>query len=135
MSATLELAEAFIEEAGRGIDGGTMSTEEIKDLLNSSREILARADATLRIDYLVAAGKVVVEHLEVLENIRRLLCYGVATGRCSTEQLQLHRLLNTKPSIDRTKGIHGLIPAAEWLQANRRPLSELLATIRTASDL
>lgn len=136
MSASLELAEAYIDLANHGIESRTMTEQEIESVLASAREMLARAEAALRIDYIVAAGKVVLEHIEVLENIRRLLAFGVAGGgSVSRDQMALYALLQTKPQLDRSKGIHGIIPAAEWLQANRRSIASLLATIRAASDL
>ena len=133
MIAALELANSALEAAKAGIDNpGAMSEGEIHDLLDTARRLIDRTTETARIEAVQAHGKAAMDELDQLEQVRRLLAYGLALGRTTKESMKLHNLLATRPTISKTGGIHGAAKSFAWLNANRREISELLATINPA---
>jgi phosphoribosylanthranilate isomerase len=130
MIAAFELANSALAAAKEGIDNpGTMSEAEILELIATARRLIDRTTETARLEAVQAHGKAALEELDQLERVRRLLAYGLALGRTTKESMKLHNLLATRPAISKTGGIHGAASAFAWLAANRREISELLATI------
>ena len=130
MIAAFELANSALAAAKEGIDNpGTMSEAEIHDLLDTARRLIDRTTETARLEAVQAHGKAALDELDQLEQVRRLLAYGLALGRTSKESMRLHSLLESRPAISKTGGIHGAASAFAWLAANRREISKLLASV------
>lgn len=130
MNATLEIARGSLEAAKDGIDHpGSMSEAEIHDLLDTARRLIDRTTEATRLEALEAHGKAAMAELDQLEQIRRLLSYGLAHGRTNADGKRLHDLLEARPKISKTSTINATTRAFEWLAANRREISQLLKTI------
>lgn len=130
MNAALELANSALEAAKEGIDKpGTMSEAEIHDLLDTARRLIDRTTQAARLEAVQAHGKAALEELDQLERVRRLLAYGVSLGRTNKEGVKLHNLLATRPTMTKASNINAAASAFAWLNANRREISELLASI------
>ena len=129
MSASLEIADAFLAEAKAGIDTGNISTADIENYIQSAERLLARHRQDLQVEMMVAAGQQAMQTLEELEQIRRLVAYGVAMGRLGKEAVEFCRLMDTRPPLDKGKGIRGITPSFAWLTANRSTLRQQIKTI------
>jgi hypothetical protein len=135
VNAALEIARGGLAAAKEGIDNpGTMSEAEIHDLLDTARRLIDRTTQAARLKALETHGKAAFEELDQLEQIRRLLAYGVSLGRTTKESMKLHALLEARPKISKTSNITSAAKSFEWLAANRREISELLATINPADQ-
>ena len=129
MSASLEIADAFLAEAKAGIDTGNISTADIENYIQSAERLLARHRQDLQVGMMVAAGQQAMQTLEELEQIRRLVAYGVAMGRLGKDAVEFCRLMDTRPPLDKGKGIRGITPSFAWLTANRTTLRQQIKTI------
>lgn len=129
MSASLEIADAFLAEAKAGIDTGNISTADIENYIQSAERLLARHRQDLQVGMMVAAGQQAMQTLEELEQIRRLVAYGVAMGRLGKDAVEFCRLMDTRPPLDKGKGIRGITPSFAWLTANRSTLRQQIKTI------
>ena len=135
MIAAFELATSALAAAKEGIDNpGTMSEAEILELIATARRLIDRTTETARLEAVQAHGKAALEELDQLERVRRLLAYGVSLGRTNKEGVKLHNLLESRPTISKTGGINAAASAFAWLNANRREISELLATINPSDQ-
>jgi hypothetical protein len=134
MIAAFELANSALAAAKEGIDNpGTMSEAEILELIATARRLIDRTTEAARLEAVQAHGKAALDELDQLEQVRRLLAYGLALGRTSKESMRLHNLLESRPPITKT-GINAATRSFEWLAANRREISELLATINPSEQ-
>ena len=134
MIAAFELANSALAAAKEGIDNpGTMSEAEILELIATARRLIDRTTEAARLEAVQAHGKAALDELDQLEQVRRLLAYGLALGRTSKESMRLHNLLESRPPITKTGGINAAASAFAWLNANRCEISQLLKTI-TPSD-
>jgi hypothetical protein len=130
MNAAFEIANGALEAAKEGIDHpGTVSEAEIHALLDTSRRLFDRATQTAHIEGVQSLGKAALEELDQLEQIRRLLAYGIATGRTNADGMKLHALLEARPTISKTSDINAASKAFEWLGAHRREISKQLANV------
>ena len=135
MIAAFELANSALEAAKEGIDNpGTMSEAEILELIATARRLIDRTTEAARLEAVQAHGKAALDELDQLEQVRRLLAYGLALGRTSKESMRLHNLLESRPTISKNGGINAAASAFAWLNANRREISELLATINPSDQ-
>jgi hypothetical protein len=131
VNAALEIARGSLEAAKAGIDNpGTMAEGEILELIATAQRLIDRTAQAARIEAVQTHAKAALEELDQLEQIRRLLSYGIATGRTNADGMRLHALLEARPT---TSNINGAAPAFAWLNANRREISQLLKTV-TPSD-
>jgi len=135
MIAAFELANSALAAAKEGIDNpGTMSEAEILELIATARRLIDRTTETARLEAVQAHGKAALDELDQLEQVRRLLAYGLALGRTSKESMRLHNILESRPPITKTSNINAAASAFAWLNANRREISELLATINPSDQ-
>jgi hypothetical protein len=129
MIAAFELANSALAAAKEGIDNpGTMSEAEILELIATARRLIDRTTETARLEAVQAHGKAALEELDQLEQVRRLLAYGVSLGRTNKEGVKLHNLLATRPPMAKAGGINAAARSFEWLAANRGEISRLLKT-------
>ena len=134
MNAALEIARGSLEAAKEGIDNpGTMSEGEILQLIATAQRLIDRTTEAARLEAVQTHGKAALEELDQLEQIRRLLSYGIATGRTNADGMKLHAILEARPTISKTSNINAVSKSFEWLAANRSEISRLLKTI-TPSD-
>ena len=129
MTASIEMANAFLAEAKTGIDTGNISTADIEAYIQSADRLLSRHRQDLQVEMMVAAGQQAMQTLEELEQIRRLVAYGVALGRLGKDAVEFCRLMDTRPPLDKGKGIRGITPSFAWLTANRSTLRQQIKTI------
>jgi len=129
MSASLEIADAFLAEAKAGIDTGNISTTDIENYIQSAERLLSRHRQDLQVEMMVAAGQQAMQTLEELEQIRRLVAYGVAMGRLGKDAVEFCKLMDTRPLLDKSQGIRGITPSFAWLTANRSTLRQQIKTI------
>ena len=134
MSATIEMADAFLAEAKTGIDSGHITAADIEAYIQSAERLLARHRQDLQVELMVAAGEGALQTLEELEQVRRLVAYGVAMGRLGKDAVEFCRLMDTRPPLDKGKGIRGITPSFAWLTANRSTLRQQIKNI-IPSDL
>lgn len=135
MNATIEMADAFLAEAKAGIDTGHITREDIEAYIQSADRLLSRHRQDLQVEMMVAAGQEAMQTLEELEQIRRLVAYGVALGRLGKDGMEFCRLMETRPPLDTAKGIRGITPGFEWLAANRSTLRHQLKNIIPSDTL
>jgi hypothetical protein len=83
----------------------------------------------LQVELVEAAGQDALQTLEELEQVRRLVAYGVALGRLGKDAVEFCRLMDTRPPLDKGKGIRGITPSFEWLAANRSTLRKQIKNI------
>ncbi len=134
MIAAFELANSALAAAKEGIDNpGTMSEAEILELIATARRLIDRTTETARLEAVQAHGKAALEELDQLEQVRRLLAYGLALGRTTKESMKLYNLLESRPHMTKATNINAVSKSFEWLAANRSEISRLLKTI-TPSD-
>jgi hypothetical protein len=134
MTATLDIATAFLAEAKVGIDHHTLTTAEIEAYIETARKMIQACNREVRHRTLVAAAKEAQDTLDHLEKVRRLVSYGVAHGRFDGTAIQFCELMATRPAIDRTRGIRGIAPAFEWLRANRTDLAAHIRHLIPSND-
>ena len=135
MIAAFELANSALEAAKEGIDNpGTMSEAEILELIATARRLIDRTTEAARLEAVQAHGKAALDELDQLEQVRRLLAYGLALGRTSKESMRLHNLLATRPPLTKASNINAAASAFAWLNANRREISELLASVNPSEQ-
>jgi len=135
MNATLEMADAYLAEAKAGIDTGHITAADIEAYIQSAETLLACHRQDLQVEKMVAAGQEAMTTLEELEQIRRLVAYGVALGRLGKDAVEFCRLMDTRPPLDTAKGIRGITPSFEWLNANRQTLRKQIKNIIPADTL
>jgi hypothetical protein len=129
MIAAFELANSALAAAKEGIDNpGTMSEAEIHDLLDTARRLIDRTSETARLEAVQAHGRAAMDELAQLEQVRRLLAYGLALGRTTKESMKLYNLLESRPPMTKASNINAATRSFEWLAANRSEISRLLKT-------
>ena len=129
MTASIEMANAFLAEAKTGIDTGNISATDIENYIQSAERLLSRHRQDLQVEMMVAAGQQAMQALEELEQIRRLVAYGVALGRLGKDAVEFCKLMDSRPPLDKAKGIRGITPSFAWLTANRSTLRHQLKNI------
>jgi phosphomevalonate kinase len=82
-----------------------------------------------KIEAVIEHGREALEELDHLEQVRRLVVYGLSQGRGGSEAIKFSKIMATRPPIKTARGLGGLTPAFEWLKSNRRQLSNLIQTI------
>ena len=134
MNAAFELANGALATAKEGIDNpGTMAEGEILELIATAQRLIDRTTEAARIEAVQTHAKAALEELDQLEQIRRLLAYGLALGRTTKESMKLYNLLESRPHMTKATNINAVSKSFEWLAANRSEISRLLKTI-TPSD-
>ena len=133
--AALERVDAFLAEAKKGIDTGSLARPDIELYIATARRILSEARTARELDLLAQAGQAVMAHLEQLETLRRLCVFGIAHGRMGAEAMEFVELMASRPPLDAAKGLPGFTPAFEWFKANRRRLSRLVSNLQPCPDL
>jgi hypothetical protein len=126
----LEIANEFLAEAKAGIDGCASLTEaEIDSYLDSASALIREGKSEARHDAIVRAAREAEHEIDHLEQVRRLVSYGLSQGKGGREEIQFLELMKTQPALDKTKGIGGIVPSFEWLKANRLSIASHLAKI------
>ena len=132
MNATLETANELLAAAKAAIDQGDhgLASEYIEAATPGIRAFRRET----RIEEILAHGREAMAQLDHLEQVRRLVVYGLATGRAGAEAIEFSEIMATCPPIKTDRGLGGLVPSFEWLAANRRELSSLIKNL-APSDL
>jgi hypothetical protein len=130
----LEIADEFLAEAKAGIDGRSKLTEaEINDYLDSAlaliREGEREGEREARHDAIVKLAREAESEIDYIEQVRRLVAYGLSQGKGGREEMRFLELMKTQPALDKSKGIRGITPAFEWLKANRPTIATALGKI------
>jgi hypothetical protein len=135
VNAALEIARGSLDAAKAGIDTpGTMAEGEILELIATAQRLIDRTAQAARIEAVQTHAKAALEELDQLEQIRRLLAYGIAIGRTNKEGVKLHAILEARPTITKTSDINAASKAFEWLGAHRREISQLLANVNPSNQ-
>ena len=132
MTATLETANELLAAAKSAIDAGDhgLASEYIETANTGIRAFRREA----KIEAIIEHGREAMATLEHLEQVRRLVVYGLATGRAGAEGIEFAEVMASRPPIVTDRGLAGITPAFEWLQANRRQLSSLLKSLRPSDQ-
>jgi hypothetical protein len=132
MTASLETANELLAAAKAAIDSGDhgLASEYIEAATPGIRAFRRET----RIEEILAHGREAMAQLDHLEQVRRLVVYGLATGRAGAEAIEFSEIMATCPPIKTDRGLGGLVPSFEWLAANRRQLSTLIQNL-APSDL
>ena len=132
MTASLETANELLAAAKAAIDSGDhgLASEYIEAATPGIRAFRRET----RIEEILAHGREAMAQLDHLEQVRRLVVYGLAMGRAGAEAIEFTEVMATLPPIKTDRGLGGLVPAFEWLQANRCQLSNLIQNL-APSDL
>jgi len=127
MNATLAPANELLAAAKSAIDSGDhgLASEYIETANTGIRAFRREA----KIEAIIEHGREAMATLEHLEQVRRLVVYGLAQGRAGAEAIEFSEIMATCPPIKADRGLAGLVPSFEWLQANRRQLSALIQTL------
>jgi hypothetical protein len=126
----LDIADEFLAEAKAGLDGRSKLTEaEIDSYLDSASALIHEGRSEARHDAIVRAAREAEHEIDYLEQVRRLVAYGLTQGKGGREEMRFLELMKNQPALDKTKGIRGCVPAFEWLKANRPSLANHLAKI------
>jgi len=132
MSASIEPANELLAAAKAAIDAGDHGlASEYIETANTGIRAFRRES---KIEAIIEHGREAMATLEHLEQVRRLVVYGLATGRAGAEAIEFSEIMATCPPIKADRGLAGLVPSFEWLQANRRQLSTLIQNL-APSDL
>ena len=132
MTATLETANELLAAAKAAIDSGDhgLASEYIEAATPGIRAFRRET----RIEAIIEHGREAMAQLKHLEQVRRLVVYGLAMGRAGAEAIEFAEIMATCPPIKTDRGLGGLVPSFEWLAANRRELSSLIKNL-APSDL
>ena len=132
MTTSIEPANELLAAAKAAIDAGDhgLASEYIETANTGIRAFRREA----KIEAIIEHGREAMATLEHLEQVRRLVVYGLATGRAGAEAIEFSEIMATCPPIKTDRGLAGITPAFEWLQGNRRQLSTLIQNL-TPSDL
>ena len=132
MSASIEPANELLAAAKAAIDAGDhgLASEYIETANTGIRAFRREA----KIEAVIQQGREAMETLKYLEQVRRLVVYGLAQGRAGAEGIEFAEIMATRPPLVTDRGLAGLAPSFEWLAANRRQLSTLIQTL-APSDL
>ena len=127
MTASLETANELLAAAKAAIDSGDhgLASEYIEAATPGIRAFRRET----RIEEILAHGREAMAQLDHLEQVRRLVVYGLATGRAGAEAIEFSEIMATCPPIKTDRGLGGLVPSFEWLAANRRELSSLIKNL------
>ena len=132
MSASIEPANELLAAAKAAIDAGDHGlASEYIETANTGIRAFRRES---KIEAIIEHGREAMATLEHLEQVRRLVVYGLATGRAGAEAIEFSEIMATCPPIKADRGLGGLVPTFEWLAANRRQLSTLIQNL-APSDL
>ena len=132
MSASIEPANELLAAAKAAIDAGDHGlASEYIETANTGIRAFRRES---KIEAIIEHGREAMATLEHLEQVRRLVVYGLAQGRAGAEAIEFSEIMATCPPIKADRGLAGLVPSFEWLQANRRQLSTLIQNL-APSDL
>ena len=132
MTTSIEPANELLAAAKAAIDAGDhgLASEYIETANTGIRAFRREA----KIEAIIEHGREAMATLEHLEQVRRLVVYGLAQGRAGAEAIEFSEIMATCPPIKTDRGLGGLVPSFEWLQANRRQLSALIKNL-APSDL
>ena len=132
MTATLETANELLAAAKAAIDQG--DHQLASEYIEAATPGIQAFRRETRIEAIIEHGREAMATLEHLEQVRRLVVYGLATGRAGAEAIEFSEIMATCPPIKTDRGLGGLVPSFEWLAANRRQLSTLIQNL-APSDL
>ena len=132
MTATLETANELLAAAKAAIDQG--DHQLASEYIEAARPGIQAFRRETRIEAIIEHGREAMATLKHLEQVRRLVVYGLAQGRAGAEAIEFAEIMATCPPIKTDRGLGGLVPSFEWLAANRRQLSTLIQNL-TPSDL
>ena len=132
MNATLDAATELLAAAKAAIDAGDHGLAD--EYIEAATPGIRAFRRETRIEAIIEHGREAMATLEHLEQVRRLVVYGLATGRAGAEAIEFSEIMATCPPIKADRGLAGLVPSFEWLQANRRQLSALIKNL-APSDL
>ena len=132
MTASIETANELLAAAKAAIDQGDHQLAD--EYIEAAKPGIQAFRRETRIEEILAHGRVALEQLDHIEQIRRLCAYGLAQGRAGAEAIEFSEIMATCPPIKTDLGLGGLVPSFEWLAANRRQLSALIQNL-APSDL
>ena len=132
MTASIETAGEFLAAAKAAIDQGDHQLAD--EYIEAAKPGIRAFRREAKIEAIIEHGREAMATLEHLEQVRRLVVYGLATGRAGAEAIEFAEVMATLPPIKTDRGLGGLVPAFEWLQANRCQLSNLIQNL-APSDL
>ncbi len=132
MTATLETANELLAAAKAAIDSGDHQLAD--EYIEAAKPGIQAFRREAKIEAVIQQGREAMEQLKHLEQVRRLVVYGLAMGRAGAEAIEFAEVMASRPPIFTDRGLGGLVPAFEWLQANRRQLSALIQNL-APSDL
>lgn len=132
MNATLAPANELLAAAKAAIDEGDHGLAD--EYIEAAKPGIRAFRRESKIEAIIEHGREAMATLEHLEQVRRLVVYGLATGRAGAEAIEFSEIMATCPPIKADRGLAGLVPSFEWLQANRRQLSTLIQNL-APSDL
>ena len=127
MTASIETAGEFLAAAKAAIDQGDHQLAD--EYIEAAKPGIRAFRRETRIEEILAHGREAMAQLKHLEQVRRLVVYGLAQGRAGAEAIEFSEIMATCPPIKTDRGLGGIVPAFEWLQANRRQLSALIQTL------
>jgi hypothetical protein len=132
MTLSLETANELLAAAKAAIDQGDHQLAD--EYIEAATPGIRAFRRETRIEEILAHGREAMAQLDHLEQVRRLCAYGLAMGRAGAEAIEFAEIMATRPPIFTDRGLAGITPAFEWLQANRRQLSNLIQNL-APSDL
>jgi len=133
MTPSLEPANELLAAARAALDSG--DHELADEYLEAAKPGIQAFRRETRIEAVIEHGREAMATLEHLEQVRRLCAYGLAQGRAGAEAIEFAEIMASRPPIFTDRGLGGLVPAFEWLQANRRQLKSVLQNLTSTTDL
>jgi len=133
MTAALETANELLAAAKAAIDSGDHQLAD--EYIEAAKPGIRAFRRETRIEEILAHGRVALEQLDHIEQVRRLCAYGLAQGRAGAEAIEFCELAETRPPIVTDRGLAGITPAFQWLQGNRRQLSALIKNLIPSETL
>lgn len=132
MNASLETANELLAAAKAAIDEG--DHQLASEYIEAAKPGIQAFRREAKIEAIIEHGREALATLKHLEQVRRLVVYGLAQGRAGAEGIEFAEIMATRPPLVTDRGIAGLAPSFEWLAANRRQLSTLIQNL-APSDL
>ena len=127
MTATLETANELLAAAKAAIDQG--DHQLASEYIEAATPGIQAFRRETRIEAIIEHGREAMATLKHLEQVRRLVVYGLAQGRAGAEAIEFAEIMATCPPIKTDRGLGGLVPSFEWLAANRRQLSSRIQSL------